>query len=224
MVRKLVLMSLLPIVWIDAFFYQNKPLQTRYQRLQKWCLFALRILNLKLIVHGTENIQSAQSAFLVSNHQGTIDPLLVIASYHSPMSFVSKSSNQRILGIGKWGELIDIIYFDRDNKLGNISMLRQATRMLQDKRSVLIFPEGTRSKSDSMQPFKTGAILPAIHAKADILPITLNQSYALDTKMKINQVSITYHPKIAYNTYKDMDIQQVTDFVFQKIQSKIESA
>ncbi len=224
MVRKLVLVSLLPAVWISAFFHQNKPIEIRYQRLQKWCLFALRVLNLKLTVHGVENIQTAQSAFLVSNHQGTIDPLLVISSYHSPMSFVSKSSNRRILGIGIWGELIDIIYFDRDTKQGNITMLRQTTRMLQEKRSVLIFPEGTRSKSDTMQSFKTGALLPAIHAKADILPITLNRSYALNTKKKINQISITYHPKIEYNNYKDMDIQQLSDFVFKKIQSKIETS
>src|SRR5690554_1184203 len=223
MIRKLVLVSLLPVVHLSAFFYQNKPIEERYQRLQKWCLFAFKILGLELVVKGAENLETSDSALLVSNHQGTVDPLLVISSYSSSMSFVSKSSNRKILGVGKWGELIEIIFFNRETKQGNIAMLRQATRMLQNKRSVLIFPEGTRSKSDTMQEFKTGALLPAMHAKADILPITLNQAYAIDTSENIKKVTITYHPKIEYKDYKDMDLQQLVDVVFNVIQSKIES-
>lgn len=219
--KKVLLILLLPIVHLDAFLYKNKSLQVRYKRLQGWCRFTLSFLGIKLTVHGKDLIPKDESVLLVSNHQGTIDPLLIISTFDQPMTFVSKSSNRKIPGIGKWGQLIDVIYFDRDKKESNIYMLRQASRMLNDNRSVLIFPEGTRSKSDNINPFKAGALQPAFLSKCSILLVTLNQSYALDTRNKIKEVSITYHKPVAYSEFKEIEIHELAEKMRLQVESKI---
>lgn len=221
--KKVLLVLLLPVVYVDALFFKNKTTAIKYKRLQMWCRFALSFLGLKLTVHGKEFLLQDESVLLVSNHQGTIDPLLIIASFDQPLTFVSKSSNRKLLGIGKWGELIDIIYFDRDKKESNIYMLRQASRMIKDHRSVLIFPEGTRSKSDTLNDFKAGALQPAYLSKSPIMFVTLNQAYAIDTKAKINEVSITYHPAMSYSEYSKVDIHDLAKQAQLQIQSKIKA-
>lgn len=219
--RKLLLVILLPIVYVDALLYKNKPLELQYKRLQKWCRFALLLLGIKLNVYGKENIETDEAVLLASNHQGTIDPLLIISSFDHPMTFVSKSSNRAILGIGKWGELLDVIYFDRKTKESNIYMLRQASRMIKANRSVLIFPEGTRSKSDHVNEFKAGALQPAYLSKCSIVLVTLNQSYAIDSNKKIKEVSITYHKPLEYKDFKGIDIHELAKQVRLQIMSKI---
>lgn len=219
--KKVLLILLLPIVYLDAFLYKNKSLQVRYKRLQGWCRFTLSFLGIKLTVNGKEWIPKDESVLLVSNHQGTIDSLLVISTFDQSMTFVSKSSNRNILGIGKWGQLIDVIYFDREKKESNIYMLRQASRTLNDNRSVLIFPEGTRSKSDTINPFKAGALQPAYLSKCSIMPVTLNQSYALDTRNKIKEVSITYHKPISHSEFKGIEIHELAETMRLQIESKI---
>jgi 1-acyl-sn-glycerol-3-phosphate acyltransferase len=221
--RKLLLVALLPIVYLDTLLYKNKTLEVKYKRLQGWCNFALSLLGIKLTVHGKELLPTDESVLLISNHQGTIDTLLIISSFDGPLTFVSKSSNRKVLGIGKWGELIDIIYFDRDKKESNIYMLRQASRMIKNNRSVLIFPEGTRSKSDNINPFKAGALQPAYLAKAKIVCVTLNQSYAIDTSPTIKEVSITYHEPIAYSEYHKTDIHELAEKMRLQIQSKVKA-
>ena len=219
--RKILLVILLPIVYFDALLYQNKSLNIRYKRLQTWCRFALSLLGIKLKVYGKDLVKEDEPVLLVSNHQGTIDPLLIISSFDQPMTFVSKSSNRKIPGIGKWGDLINVIYFDRNTKKSNIYMLRQAARMINDNRSVLIFPEGTRSKSDAVNDFKAGALQPAFLSKCNIVLVTLNQSYAIDTNEKIKEVSITYHKMLEYDDFKKIEIHDLAKKIRLLIQSKI---
>ncbi len=221
MMRKIVLILLLPIVHLSAMYNKHKPLEERYRQCQRWCKIALSILGLELIVYNKQ-YSNIKGAYLVSNHQGTIDPLLIVASSQQALTFVSKASNRNILGIGKWGELLDLIYFDRNSKQGNIYMLRQTIRFLTEKRNVLIFPEGTRSKSDHMNAFKGASFKPAYIAKCDIVPITLNQSYALDSKLKVKQLSITYHKPIPYEKYKDLDMDTLANVVYDHISSAIQ--
>ncbi len=211
----------LPFLWVSGKQYKKKSFERKYIRLQRWCKFGLSWFGLKLNVKGLENIPLHQPIFLVSNHQGTTDPLLVIASFPYPMSFVSKVQNKSFPGIGLWGSLIEVIFFDRDTKEGNIFMLREAARYLKNKRNLLVFPEGTRSRSDSVSEFKPGALQPAMMTKSTILPVTLNQSYALDVKEKIKHVSITYHKPIEFEAYQGMSYDDLSLHIFSIIKAGI---
>jgi 1-acyl-sn-glycerol-3-phosphate acyltransferase len=208
--RVLSFLLVLPFLWVSGRIHANKTFDVRYYRLQRWCQFGLAWFGLKLKVYGAEHIPDKQPVFIVSNHQGTIDPLLVIASFPYPTSFISKVQNKKFPGIGLWGSLIEIIFFDRDTKEGNIFMLREAARYLKNNRNLLVFPEGTRSKSDQLSTFKSGALQPAVMTKSTIVPVTLNKAYALDVRDKIHEVSITYHKPITFDDYQGMNYEDLS--------------
>lgn len=77
---------------------------------------------------------------------------------------------------GRWARNIGTIHFDRESREGNVHMLREAARELKQKKNLLVFPEGTRSKGDTMNEFKAGALLPAYLSKATIVPVALKKS------------------------------------------------
>lgn len=171
-------------------------------------------------VWGRSNIPE-KGCLLVSNHQGTLDPVLVMASCSQPVYFIAKEGAGKLPVIGRWARNIETILFDRDTKEGNIYMLREALRRLKKGQIVLIFPEGTRSKQDAMNPFKPKSLQLAYMAKVPIVPITLNHSYCIDTKYKGKDLSITYHNPISYEEYKELTEAQLSVLVHQIIEDGI---
>ena len=110
----------------------------------------------------------------------------------TPLSFISKIENESIPLLGMWAVNIGTILFDRETREGNVHMLRETIRAL--KKNLLIFPEGTRSKSDELNEFKDKAFRPAIMAKSIIVPVTLNGAYCLDRKdINIKELKITFN-------------------------------
>ena len=213
---------LLPMAWFTAFRNDALPFEQRYASTQKWSKRILKALGYRLHVKGSRSLEKAEKIYFVSNHQGTLDPALICASCPIPLSFVSKSKNEKIPILGHWARNIECIHFDKDTREGNIHMLREVLRYLKKNRNILIFPEGTRSKCDAMNPFMDKALQPAIIAKATIVPITLNYAYCLDNKnFKGKDLYIAYGNPIEYNEYKDLSLEQVSQMVQRKIQQEI---
>lgn len=77
----------------------------------------------------------------------------------------------------------------------------------------MIFPEGTRSKSDELNEFKDKAFRPAI---------TLNGAYCLDRKdIHIKELKITFDKPIYYEQYSKMNREELSEYVYQKIKSHL---
>ncbi|NBK96500.1 MAG: 1-acyl-sn-glycerol-3-phosphate acyltransferase [Clostridia bacterium] len=215
---------IMPIAWLDAYIWAKKSVRQRYFRLQKWSCFFLRYFGYQLTIEGQEHIPDDQAIYFVSNHQGTLDPILIVASCPVPLSFISKKENEKLPVFGKWARNIETIHFDRECREGNVFMLREAARYLKAKKNLLIFPEGTRSKGKAMNAFKVGSLQPAYLGKATIVPITLNNAYCIDDKKnKDKHLKITYGKAIAYEEYKHIKHDEMTQILFHKIQEKIES-
>ena len=214
---------LLPGAWIDAIACKGKPIQDNYFVCKKWSKRAMKALGYPFVIEGKENLKDVSKVVFVSNHQGTLDPALVVASCDIPLSFISKIENEKIPILGRWATNIGTIHFDRNTREGNVSMLRETLRYLKNNQNVLLFAEGTRSKSDNMNPFKENSLKPAMMAKATIIPITLNKAYCLDRKIpNDSQLKITYHQPIPFEEYKEKSEEQLRLEVHQIIENSIE--
>lgn len=212
----------LPFAWISALLCRRKPMEVRYQKIQWWSKFIIKYLGYKLTAEGVDNIPLDEAVLFVSNHQGTLDPALVVATCPKPTAFISKKKNEKLPVFGSWAISIGVIHFDHETREGNVFMLREAARGLKAGKSYLIFPEGTRSKGDKMNPFKAGALQPAYLAKATIVPVTLNNAYCIDDKKDKNkQLKITYGKAIRYEEYKQYKYEEMSDIVFQQIEQNI---
>lgn len=216
-------MFVLPIAWLDGFLCRNQTLAVKYAKAQKWSQFILRYLGYDLHVEGVNHIPSEGPVYFVCNHQGTMDPALVVASCPLPLSFISKKENEKLPVFGRWARNIETIHFDRDSREGNVHMLREAARYLKADKNLLIFPEGTRSKGDAMNEFKVGALQPAYLGKATLVPITLNNAYCIDDKKNKNKkLKITYGEAIPFTSYQQYKHTEMTEIMYENVKKNIE--
>ncbi|HCT63282.1 MAG TPA: 1-acyl-sn-glycerol-3-phosphate acyltransferase [Erysipelotrichaceae bacterium] len=201
----LVLLLYFPILYLQSFKVRHADFETRFRCLQKSCQNLLKVMGIKLEVVISSKIDISEPYYLVSNHQGTFDPILIMASSPFAHSFISKKENLKIPVVKTWGKLIEFITFDRSNFEQNVAMLRQATRTLKEGKSLLIFPEGTRSRGENLLPFKEKALSPAYFAKRGIVPLSLKNAYTLDKfGFKQYKITLTYHEPISYSVLSEM--------------------
>lgn len=213
---------IMPFLWFTTIRNQKRGTIKSYYILQKWSNFTLSYLGYTLKVNGVENIPQEEAIFFVCNHQGTLDPALVVASSPVPMAFISKKENEKMPIFGRCATNLGTIHFDRESREGNVHMLRESARMLKSKKSLLIFPEGTRSKGDQMNEFKVGSLQPAYLSKATLVPVTLNNAYCIDDKKDKNKVlTITYGEAIPYEQYKQYKHDEMTKIMYDKVKSNI---
>ena len=149
--------------YFEARRLTDQDLTTKNQKAKEFSNRMIKALGYKLEVIQTVDI--TEPMYLVCNHQSTFDPIMVVASYPLNLTFISKIENKKIPIIKRWAEHLELIYFDRNSRQGNIQMLRQASEKLKNNHSVLVFPEGTRSKSKQLGTLKAGALQPAKLAK-----------------------------------------------------------
>lgn len=219
--RLLVFLLYLPWVYVKSFNVNNLAFRDRFLIIQKLCITIIKKWRIKLIVNVSDKINPDETYYIVSNHQGTFDPIFLVAASPIANSFISKEENLKLPVIGAWGRKIEFITFKRNDFDENVQMLRQSMRFLKEKKSLLVFPEGTRSRQQAMLDFKVGAFLPAYGSKVKILPVTLRNSYKMDKyNSNVSEIEITYHDPIEVSEYSKLSYTQCAE----KVKMIIESA
>ena len=128
---------------------------------------------------GLENLPAAGGVLFVANHQGAFDIPLLLGYVPGLKGFVSKKENCRLPIVGTWMKLLRCIFIDRKDLRQSARAIARGIRDLQAGRSLVIFPEGTRSKSGVMKRFKEGSFKLATRSGAAIVPLTIDGSYRL---------------------------------------------
>jgi len=149
------------------------------------CIFTL--CPVKVI--GKEKLDKKQSYIFISNHQGAYDIFLIYGYIGQPIKWVMKQSLRKIPFVGIACEAAGFIFVDSSSPQAAAKTIRLAEEKLKKGASIAIFPEGSRTRTGKMGPFKKGAYQMALDLNLPIVPITLNGSYNV---MSINSYRI--HP------------------------------
>jgi len=128
----------------------------------------------RLRIEGRENLDPSKTYMIVANHQSVLDILVVLAGIQTHFKFMAKKELFGIPFLGWHLTLSGYIPIDRGRKESAREAVDRARRMLRQKVSVLLFPEGTRSPDGEVQAFKTGAFKIALEEGVDILPVTID--------------------------------------------------
>jgi 1-acyl-sn-glycerol-3-phosphate acyltransferase len=171
-----VLLSVLTILF--GLFETNGKRTYEVSRLWTWLI--LRVAGISLKVEGLENIDPKRQYIFIVNHQSNIDiPVLVQALRPFQLRWLAKRELLRVpfLGWAIWAAKHVII--DRADPQDALKSLARAKDRLAAGISLVIFPEGTRSRTGALQRFKKGGFLLAVQSHTPIVPITINGSGAL---------------------------------------------
>jgi putative phosphoserine phosphatase/1-acylglycerol-3-phosphate O-acyltransferase len=137
---------------------------------------ALGVAGIDLAVDGEEHLWSHRPAVFAFNHQSGLDMLIVGKLIGQDVTGVAKVEASRDPRFAPVGFLLDIAYVDR----GNSKQARKAVEPVLDKlaagTSIAIAPEGTRSVSDRLGPFKKGAFHIAMQAGVPVVPIVIRNA------------------------------------------------
>ncbi len=141
--------------------------------------FAYTLVGLELLLHririeGRENIP-AGGCLIVSNHVSFMDPTTVGWAIPREIYYLGRKSLFKPPFLSWFLPICNVLPIDRDGH--DISGLRRIIKMLQSGRSVLLFPEGTRSPDGQLRPAEPGAALVAVKAGVPILPVRVFGTY-----------------------------------------------
>ncbi len=156
-------------------------------------------------VKGRENIDPKQSYVIVVNHQSAYDIIILYARLGIYFKWLMKKEIRKIPGIGFGSQAIGHILIDRAGTKAAIETINSAKSKIKDGTSMLIFPEGTRSRTNDMLPFKKGAFWFAFDLNLPILPVTINGTREILPSETMNllpgKAEIIIHPPININNY-----------------------
>jgi 1-acyl-sn-glycerol-3-phosphate acyltransferase len=134
---------------------------------------ALFLTGIRYRVAGAEHLPRGRAAVYCCNHQSNVDPPILYTALHPRMRILYKHEIDRIPVLARAFRMGGFIPIDRRRKESAMRSIEAGARSIQAGNSFLIFPEGTRSKSDEMLPFKKGGFVMAIRAGAPIVPVTI---------------------------------------------------
>ena len=135
-----------------------------------------------LVIEGEEHLWSRRPAVFIFNHQSGVDMLLVMKLLRRDIVGVAKKELQSHPIFGPLSSFGGVVFVDRANREKAIEALGPAVDALERGLSIAIAPEGTRSPTPRLGPFKKGAFHIAMQAKAPIVPIVFRN--ALDALPK----------------------------------------
>jgi 1-acyl-sn-glycerol-3-phosphate acyltransferase len=158
---------------------------------RNWARRVLRAAGVEVTVEGAEHLRRGEPQIVASNHASFFDILVILGYLPVPVKFVAKKELFAIPLFGWALRAIGHVRLDRGHLKEAFSAYERAARQISEGRlTMLIFPEGTRTRTGELLPFKKGPFVLAIAAGAPVVP-----AYVADTFEIQPKGSVAVHPR-----------------------------
>jgi 1-acyl-sn-glycerol-3-phosphate acyltransferase len=135
---------------------------------------AFGLSGIRYRVSGRQHVPKGTAVVYCSNHQSNVDPPVLYRALDRRLHILFKAELRRIPILGMVLETAGFIPVAREKKDEAIEAIDQAAESIRSGHSFLIFPEGTRSPTADLLPFKKGGFIMAIKAQAPIVPVAVS--------------------------------------------------
>lgn len=178
----LVLLTLVlgTLILITTLFEPQGTLGRKLARL--WGRLLLRVLGIPVIVEGREHLVPGKTYVFAANHRSQFDIFVLLVTLPGDFGWVAKKSLFQIPIFGQVMSRLGNVSIDRQNLPEAIKSLNHAADLVQEGRSLIVFPEGTRATSRELLPFKKGVFIMAQKGGQPIVPISISGTMAIQPR------------------------------------------
>jgi 1-acyl-sn-glycerol-3-phosphate acyltransferase len=178
------------------------------ERLDRWSRAVIDNASIDLEVVGRENMAPQKTYLVMSNHQSLYDIPVLFRAVGPNVRMITKRELFHVPIFGGALSAAGFIAIDRRDRNAAIRSLERAVALLAGGTHVWIAPEGTRSLTGELLPFKKGAFYLAFEAGLPILPVTLSGTREALPARGVRSISgarvrVTVHPPLDPRPYAD---------------------
>lgn len=192
------------------------------KKVSEWAMNRMNDSGAKVNVYGIENLPKEGSMLFVSNHQSNFDILLLLSYIPVSKGFVAKVELEHFPFVSQWMKRIHCLFMDRNDIKQSAQIIIDGIKQLKSGINMVIFPEGTRSKTGELGEFKAGSFKLALKSKKPLIPITIdgtrNVMEANNYKIKGETINLYIHEPIDTTILTKEEISELPD----KVKSIIE--
>lgn len=154
------------------------PNAVRYDAVSRWKLNwadgARRLVNLEPTIVRAPDLPVPDTTLprgrlIVANHRTPLDVIALMQIFGGHFLANHKTRTAPVVGVA--AEAIGTLFVDRDDRQSGALAVRAMRKLLQEKRTVVVFPEGTTYDGDEVRPFKGGAFVAASGLDVDVVPV-----------------------------------------------------
>jgi len=162
-----------------------------YHFVKNWASARMKDTGCRINVHNPENLPEGTVVF-ISNHLSNLDFGVLLSKIDKPFGFIAKVELEKIPLLRQWMETINCLFIDRSDMKQQVKTIISGINLIKKGKSMLIFPEGTRSRDGKMLDFKAGSFKLATKTNVPIVPLTImGTSYVLeDNNFKLRPADI----------------------------------
>ncbi len=198
-----------------------------HQTPKKWSKTFMALTGSQVEVIGLHHIPEGPVLF-ASNHEGNFDIPVLIKSIEKPFGFISKIEVKKVPVLSSWMEAIDCVFIDRKNRDKAAGSIMSGVELLKKGNSLVIFPEGTRSKGGPVGLFRAGGFRLAKDSGVPIVPISIQGTADVFEKngrlVKPAKIRVIISPPVYSRQYKDKELvslaEEIRDIIIQSRDAK----
>jgi 1-acyl-sn-glycerol-3-phosphate acyltransferase len=163
--------------WISVALAANlvtrSPRASLWLARRAWAPGLVHGAGARLSVRGLERVDRARAHLFVANHSSWIDIPVLYMTAPPPLYFLAKKELATVPFLGWYLRAMGMVLVDRRDRRRATASVGRAADLLASGRSVVSFPEGTRSRTGSLGSFRSGGFGAAIEAGADVVPVAI---------------------------------------------------
>ena len=217
-----ILVPIMLLIIAASFLPNGKFIATKIYEFFGW--IGLKFVGIKLIVKGAEKIDVNNSYVVVSNHPSTLDIFTHITALPVSIRFLTKTELFRIPVFGRVLKVLGLPRIDRKNASANFEKINESiSKVIKNKNSIMIFPEGKRSNQKDLLPFKKGAAYISKDFQLPIIPVVTHNAHNLMRKGEVwlRSGEITIEILNPINHSEELTVEEMTTKIYNLIDEKL---